>query len=191
MEINLGTSAPVAVSGPSSWGSPKYFSIAYSNGQYKLNANSTYLSSDVNAAGDIGYNLYADLEAAQAATVNELRVYTDTADVGTRCKGRHEIYGDCTVSFRSDITGWPVIRPEYLGGGSTPVNITAIAQTGTSVGDLAGIGTASFRGHGFTKSFTEHCIILGLSIMRKTSSNVKVPAITHSLSDQEQSENQR
>ena len=30
-------------------------------------------------------------------------------------------------------------RPEYLGGGSTPVQITAVAQTDTSVGDLAGM----------------------------------------------------
>jgi len=63
-------------------------------------------------------------------------------------------------------------RPEYLGGGSTPVNITPIAQTGftatdvqtalTPQGNLAGVGVAQITNHGFTKSFTEHCIILGL-----------------------------
>ena len=37
---------------------------------------------------------------------------------------------------------------------------------GRHLGDLAAIGTASFQGHGFTKSFTEHCILLGLVNVR-------------------------
>lgn len=59
-------------------------------------------------------------------------------------------------------------RPEYLGGGSTPINITPIAQTSstdgtTPQGNLAAIGTSSSVGHGFVKSFTEHCLIIGLA----------------------------
>lgn len=61
-------------------------------------------------------------------------------------------------------------RPEYLGGGSSPVNITPIAQTSETAtspqGSLAAMGTASFQGNGFTKSFTEHCVILGLVSVR-------------------------
>lgn len=58
-------------------------------------------------------------------------------------------------------------RPEYLGGGSTPVNIHPIAQTSstdatTPQGNLAAMGTMSQSGHGFTKSFTEHCVVIGL-----------------------------
>ena len=57
-------------------------------------------------------------------------------------------------------------RPEYLGGGSSPINISPIAQTSqtdtTAQGNLAAMGTATLSGHGFTKSFTEHCVIIGL-----------------------------
>jgi hypothetical protein len=58
-----------------------------------------------------------------------------------------------------------------LGGGSSPVNISPIHQTseteaGTPLGQLAGIGTANLNGHGFTASFTEHGVIIGLVNVR-------------------------
>lgn len=62
-------------------------------------------------------------------------------------------------------------RPEYLGGGSTRINVHPLAQTsetttGNPLGQLAAYGTAGLSGHGFTKSFTEHCIIIGLASVR-------------------------
>jgi hypothetical protein len=65
-------------------------------------------------------------------------------------------------------------RPEYLGGGSVPININPIAQTGqtglsggsTPLGTLAGIATAVDHSNGFSQSFTEHGIILGLANVR-------------------------
>jgi len=65
-------------------------------------------------------------------------------------------------------------RPEYLGGGSVPININPIGQTsasgltgGTSkLGDLAGVGTFVDHRNGFTQSFTEHGVILGLANIR-------------------------
>jgi len=63
-------------------------------------------------------------------------------------------------------------RPEYLGGGSTPVNISPVAQTsntpvsGTPQGNLAAFGTAVAQGHGFRQSFTEHGYIIGLVSVR-------------------------
>ena len=62
-------------------------------------------------------------------------------------------------------------RPEYLGGGSTPVNVNPVPQTSSTdgvspQGNLAAIGTASIHGHGFTKSFVEHCVILGFVSVR-------------------------
>lgn len=58
-------------------------------------------------------------------------------------------------------------RPEFLGSSDAMVNVSAIAQTSASSGattpqaNLAAIGTISVRG-GFTKSFTEHGVIIGL-----------------------------
>lgn len=62
-------------------------------------------------------------------------------------------------------------RVEFLGGGSTRINISPIAQqsdtgAGTPQGNLAGVGTAHVRNHGFTRSFTEHGIVLGLMSVR-------------------------
>ena len=64
--------------------------------------------------------------------------------------------------------GW---RSEYLGGGTRMVNISPIAQTSSTdstspQGNLAAMGTATMDGIGFTKSFTEHCTILGLVNVR-------------------------
>ena len=63
-----------------------------------------------------------------------------------------------------------VQRPEYLGGGSTPVNVTPVPQTGesgsTPQGNLSGYATAGAVGHGFTKSFTEHGVVIGLVNVR-------------------------
>ena len=62
-------------------------------------------------------------------------------------------------------------RPEYLGGGHSVINVNPIAQTSstdatTPQGNLAAMGTTQFNGHGFTKSFTEHCVIIGLVCAR-------------------------
>lgn len=62
-------------------------------------------------------------------------------------------------------------RPEYLGGGRSIVNISPVAQTsatsGTDVlGELAGIGTAVARDHGFSSSFTEHGWVIGIVQVR-------------------------
>jgi len=65
-------------------------------------------------------------------------------------------------------------RPEFLGGGSTPININPVTQTQrseippieTPQGNLAAYGTVSFNNHGFTKSFTEHVIIIGIVNVR-------------------------
>lgn len=67
-------------------------------------------------------------------------------------------------------------RPEFLGGGSSMININPVQQTSgspgvggytdTPQGNLSGYGTVSGSNHGFTKSFTEHCLILGIVNVR-------------------------
>jgi hypothetical protein len=62
-------------------------------------------------------------------------------------------------------------RPEFLGGGSMSINITPVAQTSstdvtTPQGNLAGYGVGADSPAGFTASFTEHCVILGLVSIR-------------------------
>ena len=118
-------------------------------------------------------NIYADLSAVTAATINSLRqsfqvqkLYERDARGGTRyTEILRSHFGVTSPDARLQ-------RPEYLGGGSTPININPIAQTSaataqpTPQGNLAAMGTAHLKGHGFTKSFTEHCIIIGLVNVR-------------------------
>ena len=64
-------------------------------------------------------------------------------------------------------------RPEYLGGSSVPVNIAPVAQTSASAisgsatpqGNLSAIGTLLSKS-GFTQSFTEHGVVIGLANIR-------------------------
>lgn len=117
----------------------------------------------------------ADLNAATSATINSLRqafqiqkIYERDARGGTRYTEIIQAhFGVTSPDARLQ-------RTEYLGGGSTPVNINPIAQqsatgaTGTTTpqGNLSAIGTASHSGVGFTKSFTEHGYIIGLANVR-------------------------
>jgi len=116
--------------------------------------------------------IYADLGAVTAATINELRqafqiqkLYERDARGGTRyTEIIRSHFGVVSPDARLQ-------RPEYLGGGSSYVNITPIAQqsettTESPQGNLAAMGTSTLRGHGFSKSFTEHCVILGLVAVR-------------------------
>ena len=118
-----------------------------------------------------GYN-YADLSDATAATVNALRqafqlqkLYERDARGGTR-------YTEIVRSHFGVVSPDARLqRPEFLGGGSTAINTHPIAQTSstdatTPQGNLAAFSTFSMNGHGFTKSFTEHCVLIGLVAVR-------------------------
>lgn len=120
--------------------------------------------------------LEADLSQASAATINQLRqafavqrLYERDARGGTR-------YTEIVRShFGVTSPDARLQRPEYLGGGQSPVAIHQVAQTQSSPvdpatftpqGNLAAYGTATMSRHGFTKAFTEHCIIIGLVSVR-------------------------
>ncbi|QCS36304.1 major capsid protein [Capybara microvirus Cap1_SP_228] len=118
-------------------------------------------------------NLYADLSSATAATINQLRqafqvqrMYERDARGGTR-------YTEIIKShFGVTSPDARLQRAEYLGGGSSSVSISPIAQTSSTAtqptpqGNLAAMGTMNMSGTGFAKSFTEHGVILGLVCLR-------------------------
>ncbi len=115
--------------------------------------------------------LEADLSTATSATINAIReavqlqaLFEQDMRGGTR-------YIEIIKShFGVTSPDARLQRPEYLGGGSSPINIHPVPQTGESgttfQGNLAGFGTASFQGHGFNKSFVEHGVIIGLANVR-------------------------
>ncbi|AXH76777.1 MAG: major capsid protein [Microviridae sp.] len=120
-------------------------------------------------------NLYADLTAATAATINQLRQSFQIQKLLERDARGGTRYTEILKAH------WGVTspdarlqRPEYLGGGSTLVNINPIAQTGptgttgasTPLGNLAAMGTILKQSDGFNQAFTEHGHIIGLAMVR-------------------------
>lgn len=126
-------------------------------------------------AGAIDTGLYADMTTVTAATINQLRqsfqiqkLYERDARGGTRyTEIIRSHFGVASPDARLQ-------RPEYLGGGSTRININSVAQnsatglTGgtTPQGNLSAFGVGTIKSHGFTKSFVEHGYIIGLVNVR-------------------------
>lgn len=176
VSLPLGTSAPVITNATV----PTVTGGSVTNANLVVN-NATLSRIDVaggsSSTGNMiwGNNsgLIADLSTATAATINQLRqafqiqrMYERDARGGTR-------YVEIILShFGVQAPDFRLQRPEYIGGGSVAVNINPVAQTsgtpasGTPQGNLAAFGTATVNGHGFTKSFVEHGIILGIVCVR-------------------------
>lgn len=116
--------------------------------------------------------LYADLSTATAATINQLRQSFQVQRLLERDARGGSRYTEIVRSHFGVVSPDARLqRSEYLGGGSAPVTINPIAKTSSTDGtspqaNLAAIGHVSMQGKGFTKSFTEHCIIIGLVSVR-------------------------
>lgn len=114
----------------------------------------------------------ADLSTATPISINDLRqafqvqrLYERDARGGTRyTEILRSHFGVVSPDARLQ-------RPEYLGGSSTRININPVQQTSGTTdtspqGNLAAIGVAGDVFHGFSKSFVEHGIIVGLVNVR-------------------------
>jgi hypothetical protein len=126
-------------------------------------------------AGTYPTNLYADLSTATAATINQLRQAFQIQKLLERDARGGTRYTEIVRSHFGVVSPDARLqRPEFLGGGSTPVLINPIAQTSgtaatgttTPLATLGGVGTAVSQGHGFSQSFTEHGHIIGLVSVR-------------------------
>lgn len=116
-------------------------------------------------------NLVADISAATGISINELRLafatqkfYEQAARGGTRyIEILDSMFGVTNGDLRLQ-------RPEYLGGNRLTVNINQAIQnseTGsTPLGNIGAYSLTTDSQHSFTKSFTEHGILLGLLCIR-------------------------
>ncbi|AXL14722.1 major capsid protein [Microviridae sp.] len=177
--IPLGTEAPVTgigfglgqIPGPSTTvRDAGGTNLTYSNAMLTDVATNVYIDAE---AGGTGYPLItADLSNATAVTINALRegfqiqrMFERDARGGTRyTEIIRSHFGVVSPDSRLQ-------RPEYLGGSSTPINVSPVASTTfiqnqVTIGELGAYGTAVMRNDGFTKSFTEHCVIIGLVNVR-------------------------
>lgn len=123
-------------------------------------------------AATTGYpNIYADLTEATAATINELReAFTIQQMFELDARGGTRYIEILLAHFGVVSPDARLQRPEYLGGGSVPVNVNPIAQTSateadTPQGNLAAFATARGR-HGFHHSFVEHGFVIGICSIR-------------------------
>ncbi len=139
---------------------------------HRLDADAAHV--DLSASTVAGQPLYADLSGATSSTVNDIRLAFATQHVlerdaraGTRyVESLQARWGVTSPDFRLQ-------RAEYLGGGSTQINITPVQQQSAqttpvandTLGQLAAYGTASGN-HSWTKSFVEHGVVIILGNLR-------------------------
>lgn len=201
VEINLGGTAPIGAINRDKVFTPVGFGYMASGkinidtrnviGHIDANAGaSSYVSGGINVGslpqgsgifdtaaltGDNAHKtlpLFADLSQTSAVTINSLREafqiqkwYEQLARGGSR-------YLELCLSMFGTHTGDARLqRPEYLGGGSTPIQIHSVTQASATddvspQGNLAGYGIAASTGVGFSKSFVEHGHIIGLVSVR-------------------------
>jgi len=174
VDLPLGTSAPIVADGD------LLFKSTGSGATYNLHrqtANETALMSSITGSPDayaVRYEsgIYADLSTATAATIESLRqafqiqrLYERDARGGTRyTEILRSHFGVVSPDARLQ-------RPEYLGGSSSRILVHPVQQTSSTdatspQGNLAAFGIVSDSANGFTKSFTEHTLIIGLVNIR-------------------------
>ena len=176
--LPLGDSAPVTGSGA------PVFSV---NGTYqtlKGETASTVVEPNFHGSATIGSvgdwdanwhvtNLSADLSSATSATINQIRQAFQIQRLLERDARGGTRYTEIIRSHFGVISPDARLqRPEYLGGGRSPINFYPVAnQTDNSVnntpfGSLSAYATSVVSDHTFNKSFTEHGIIIGLANVR-------------------------
>lgn len=118
--------------------------------------------------------LEVDLTQATASTINALRLAFATQRIlekdargGTRyTEIVRNHFGVISPDARQQ-------RPEYLGGKRVPINMQQVVQTSSTIegvsaqGNTAAMSLTGDTDNSFTKSFTEHGIILGLVCIRQ------------------------
>jgi len=144
-------------------------------GVLDFNKTATWGTAGTGVAVSTENALYADLSAATAATINQLRQSFQIQKLLERdARGGTRYTEIVRAHFGVVSPDARLHRPEYLGGGTTPIVVNPIAQTSGSgasgttapLGNLAAMGTALTGGHGFSQSFVEHGMIIGLCSVR-------------------------
>lgn len=119
--------------------------------------------------------LVADLSTATATTINQLRQSFQIQKLLERDARGGTRYTEIVRSHFGVLSPDARLqRPEYIGGGSTPLIVNPIAQTSatgltgatTPLGSLGAMGTSLATGHGFNSAFTEHGYVIGLVSVR-------------------------
>lgn len=118
--------------------------------------------------------IYADLSSATGVSINQFRLAYMIQSLMERDARGGTRYVELVKShFGVNVPDYRLQRPEYIGGGSSALNITPIAQTapttGVPLGALGGAATAH-GSHRASYAAVEHGWIIGLISVRSENS---------------------
>jgi len=169
VSLPLGTSADIHTAADVA-GYPGIYSDAQSD-YYRLDTDAPTMNVSASQTDAETNKMYADLSSATAATINALRLAITTQQFLERdARGGTRINEIILSHFGVSVPDFRVQRPEYLGGGSTPINIHSVPQTSqtatTPQGTMAAFGTVFTNEAGFTKAFTEFGVVIGIVNVR-------------------------
>lgn len=117
-------------------------------------------------------NIRADLSQATGATVNALRLAMATQQLlELDARGGTRYVEVLRAHFGVTPQDSRLQRPEYLGGGSSRISITPVAQTSSTSGEATPLGSTGAYGsgvaqHGFSYAVPEHGFIFGMVSVR-------------------------
>lgn len=167
--FNLGGVGNVTLLGDSvtQTGNARFSTAAASNGT-TATWNQPNVFTDV--SGALGT---ADLSSATSATINAIRQAFQIQRLLERdARGGTRYTELVRAHFGVVSPDARLQRPEYLGGGSIPLVLQQVPSTvdeapaGNPQAKLAAYGIVQGQGHGWTQSFTEHCLVIGLVMVR-------------------------
>jgi hypothetical protein len=180
--IPLGTSAPINWS----YNDPDtvYTVATPGSGFFDLEVNGTLNELRVDLGGgtrteasiDNSHNLITDLSSATAATINDLRSAFRLQEwLEKNARGGSRYIESILSHFGVRSSDARLQRPEFLGGGSVPIQVSEVLQTAPATGsstplaEMAGHGIAVGSNSNIQYRCEEHGFIMGImSIMPKT-----------------------
>ncbi len=183
VELPIGATAEIKGDGLLTFKGEKITSFAdgasYLSGSNGTGATPTGIASWIDPGSETGHigavydsGLVADLSSATAVTINSLRQAFQLQKFYERDARGGSRYTEIIRSHFGVVSPDARLqRSEFLGGSSTPVNINTVVQNSATdqdspQGNLSAFGVVGTRGSGFTKSFTEHGIVIGLLNIR-------------------------
>ena len=131
---------------------------------------------------DVSATHVADLSDATAATINDLRnAFRLQEWLEKNARGGSRYIESIQVHFGVRSSDARLNRPEFLGGGSSPISVSEVLQTSDTnatspQGNMAGHGISVGQNHSFSYRCEEHGFIIGImSVMPKTAYQQGIP----------------
>lgn len=178
--LPLGSTAPIiglAAAGTSATGNAVWQTGGGSLSGVPTTNNVWVQTKSVGAVSAINNpSVFADLSQATASTINAIRLAFQVQRLLERDARGGTRYTESILShFGVKSPDARLQRPEYIGGGSTPIVVNGVAQTSatgltgsaTPAGNLSATATMVTQGgHDFRYAATEHGYIMGIANVR-------------------------